>query len=96
MLEFLIRRTDGEWFDLHQEKFASALKPNSLKSKVVAGWGDHRISVDGCEISFSYEDPGIQICIENDIDETKAQLIVDEILENITRVTGQEGRVIPL
>jgi hypothetical protein len=65
MLEFLIKRTDGDWFDLRHEHLKEVLRPTSYSSKPIEGCGDHRIEVEGCEVSFSYEDPGIQVCFES-------------------------------
>jgi hypothetical protein len=95
--EFLIRRADGDWFDLYATRFAEVLKPTSLPSRQIAGWGDHRIEVKGCEISFSYEDPGFQICFETGMpSEEEAARIVEEIAASITAATGQQSRVVPL
>jgi hypothetical protein len=96
MTEYLIRRTDGEWFDLHATRLADALRPSSFASERVEGWGDWRIRVEGVDISFSYEDPGMQVIIEGELPTKVADQIVDEIRQNIERVTGQKGRVVPL
>lgn len=98
MFEFLIRRVDGEWFDLHGGWFGGeVLRPNSIPSKPIQGGGDHRIEVSGCEISFSYEDPGIYICFEGgDMPESTAQQVVEEICRNIEQATGQKGRIVRL
>jgi hypothetical protein len=95
-MDFLIRRTDGEWFDLHYEQMPAVLKPASFASRPVEGWGDHRIEVEGVHVSFSDEDPGIQVSFEGEIDETKARQIVEEILASIETSTGQRGKVVPL
>ena len=50
MKEYLIRRTDGDWFDLHSSQYADVLRQNSVPSRAVVGWGDQRIEVLGCEI----------------------------------------------
>ena len=94
--EYLIRPNESEWFDLHKDDFSPAFRPINFESNVVAGWGDHRIEIKGVEISFSYEDPGIQITFEGEIDGEIADQIVDEILKNIEAITGQSGRVVPL
>ena len=96
-MEFLIRRTDGEWFDLPWNRRSEILRPNSFASRPIEGWGNHRIEVSGCEVSFSDEDPGIQVSFETgEISVETAEQIVKEISENITRVTGQGARVIAL
>jgi hypothetical protein len=97
MHEFLIRRIDGEWFELHARRFAEVLRPTTMPSQPVSGWGDHRIEVDGEEISFSYEDPGIQVIFETGkLAPDVALKIVHEICERITLLTGQQGRVVEL
>ena len=96
-MEFFIRRTDGEWFDLPWQRRTEILHPNSFASRSIPGWGNHRIEVLGCEVSFSDEDPGIQVCFETgDISAETAEQIVTEICENIERATGQKAKVIPL
>lgn len=95
-MEYLIRRTDGEWFDLGPDQYDSALRPSSIPSRRVEGWGDYRIEVGGVEVSFSYEDPGIQVCFEGDVAESVADAVVAEVLANITATTGQEGRIVKI
>ena len=96
IVEFLIRRTGGEWFDLPKSAYASTLKPRSVPSEVISGWGDHRIRVSGVEVSFSCEDPGFQVTFEGALPEAEAQRIVDEICRNVIEATGQQGVVVPL
>jgi hypothetical protein len=93
MIEFLIRRTDGEWFD----NAWSACNPKSVPYELIPGWGSHRIRVlGGVEVSVSDEEPGYQICFDGDIDEATARKIVDEMLENLVAATGQKGRVVEI
>jgi hypothetical protein len=96
-MKYLIKRTDGDWFDLHKSRQAEVLRPASFPSRPVEGLGDHRIEVRGCQISFSYEDPCIQVCFDGDtLTEAEASQIVAEIAENITKTTGQKSQVIPI
>ena len=94
--QYLIRPNESEWFDLHKEDFSRTFRPINFESETISGWGDHRIKLEGVEISFSYEDPGIQIIFYDEIDGETADQIVDEVLENIEKTTGQSGRVVPL
>lgn len=96
MIEYLIRRTDGQWFDLNATRFGEALRPSSFASERIEGWGDWRIRCEGVEISFSYEDPSIQLSIEGELSREITDLISDEIRQNVERVTGQKGRVVAL
>jgi len=89
----LIKRTDGEWFDLHGRP-AEAFRSSSFPSERVPGWGDWRIRTLGVEISFSYEDLGIQVVFEDELPQPVADQIIDEILRNIELVSGQKGRIL--
>jgi len=93
MSEYPIKRTDGEWFDL-RGRLADALRPSSFASERIDGWGDWRIRTNGVEISFSYEDPGIQVVFEDDLPQDVADQIAEEILRNVETVSGQKGRVL--
>lgn len=97
MFEFLIKRTDGDWFDLPFDCYSDVLHPKSLPSKRVEGWGEYRILIAGCEIAFSYEDPGIQVSFEcENLSEELATKIVEEICANIIEITGQKGQVVQI
>lgn len=95
--EFLIRRTDGEWFDLHAGRFPEVLKPHSVPSNPTQGWGDHRIAVPNGVIAFSYEDPGFQVIFDPfEGTQEEAAAFVQELLESIEAATGQRGRIVRL
>ncbi len=97
MFEFLIRRTDGEWFTLDHRRLAEILKPHSVPSNQVRGWGNHRIRIPNGEISFSDEDPGWLICFEEfSGSREEAFRLVGEILANIEEATGEHGRIVEL
>ncbi len=96
MIEYMIRTCDGDWFNLHRKDYEAVLKPKSFASGPESGWGDHRIACEGIEISFSYEDPGIQVAFEGDIPEDVAKQIVEEIRERIEAATHQKGYVVDL
>lgn len=94
-MEFLIKTVDGQWFNLKPGDFAKACHPNSVAYEVSDGWGDHCIAVAGTEISFSYEDPGVQVSFDDDtMGEVQAMQIVTEIAGNLTEATGQASRVV--
>ena len=96
-LEYLFRRTDGEWFDFPLSRCEEVLRPHSFTARTMQGQGDHRIEINGCEISFPFEDAGIQVCFKHDqFSEPEADQIVGEIAESITRLTGQVARGVSL
>lgn len=97
MIEFLIRRDDGEWFDIDYGRLDEMLHPNSVEWQRVDGWGIFRIRVGDGEISFSDEDPGIQVAFESGmIDHESARRIIEEVAANISAVTGQAARVVEI
>jgi hypothetical protein len=96
MREYLIRRTDGEWFDLPFGRWPEVMRPNSISSHPVEGWGNHRIEVEGVAVAFSDEDPGVHISFEGELPEAVARRLVEEVLENIERTTCQRGRIVEL
>ena len=97
MLEYLIRSSDGDWFDFSRHSYPGVLKPIRTPSRQIEGWGDNRIAVDGEEVAFSYEDPGIQVSFETGrLTEEQADQIVAEVCENIEAMTGQKTRVVRL
>jgi hypothetical protein len=96
MKEYLLKRTDGEWFDVPSSRAAEAYRTSSFQSQRVDGFGDWRIISNGTEISFSYEDAGILVVFEHDIPTEVADQMAREILQNIERVSGQKGRIVPM
>ena len=92
MREFIIRRTDGEWFDNEW----SACNPKSFPYEVIDGWGNHRLRVLGVEVSVSDEIVGYQVHFDGEIDEATARQIVEEMRENLEAATGQRGEVVEL
>ena len=97
MLEYLIRRTDDEWFDFPFDQYPEILRPIRTSSRRIEGWGSNRIEVEGEEISFSDEDPGFQVVFETGIlSPERADQIVAEICENIETRTSQKTRCVKI
>ncbi|MCC6537666.1 MAG: hypothetical protein IT162_08970 [Bryobacterales bacterium] len=96
-MEFLIRQRDGGSLNLHAHEFEETLRPSSHASISVPGFGDHRIKVDGCEVSFSHEDPGMLVSFEcSAFPGEKAEQIVAEISEKVAAATGQSTTFVRL
>ena len=93
MVEYLIKRVDGEWFDLHVRDFKKAFRPNSDAFEQIGGEGEWRIRTQGVDVAFYYEDPGIQICIEGELSQGLIDDLVDEFRQNIELTTGQKGQI---
>lgn len=94
-MEFIIRRVDDGYFDLPSDLFSEVMHPNSLNFDVIQGWGNHRIKVQGCEISFSDEIAGIQVAFEcSNFPIEQAEILIKEVCENIEKITGQPAEYI--
>jgi hypothetical protein len=91
MIEFLVKRTDGDWFDLPVG--SNPYRPKTVPYEPL-GTDEHAILIGRCEVSFSFEDPGIQISFDGDIAEDLAERVASEVLERIRELTGQRGEVI--
>ncbi len=99
MIEYVIERADqadaSDW-PIHKDRIGEFLKPNTLPSEVVAGWGDHRIRVAGIEVSFSWEPVGWCAAFEGEIDQDTAAQIVGEIANNLAAAVEGEARVVQI
>ena len=86
MIEYLIKRVDGEddgdW-PIHKDRDQDILRPNTVASRSVSGWGNHRIEVADVEVSFSWESVGLQVVFEGELDQETAARIVKEIADNL-------------
>lgn len=96
-MEFLIKRTDGEWFSLHKDHFQKVLKPKHPRTEPCQGIGDHCIQLPNGQIAFTFEDPGLHIIFEKyEGTREEAIRIVREILENLTVFSGEKGKIVEL
>ena len=96
-MEFLIKRTDGEWFSLHKDHFKGVLRPKTTRSEACEGEGDHRIKIPSGYVSFSFEDPGLHVVFEDYTgSREEANQIVQEVLQNIEAFSKERGTVIEL
>lgn len=91
MIEYLVKPVKSEWF-----AFPEGSKPYCTVRtpfKDVVGWGNGRIEVEGCEISFSYEDPGIQVSFDGKMSQERADEIIEEIKQAV-EAAGQESATV--
>jgi hypothetical protein len=94
MAEFLINCPDEDWA-LPFAKWDEVFRPNTIPFRRLPGV-EYRIEVAGVPIYFSDESPGIQVCVEGELPAEVARRIVDEVLGNLQRLTGQRGQVIDI
>lgn len=94
MIEYLIKPTESELFTF--TKGSTPYRTIRTPFTVVDGWGDGRIEVEGCQISFSYEDPGIQVSFEDSMPQERADEIVREIKQSIEVAGNETAEVIQI
>ena len=96
-MEFLIRRIDGEWLDLHKDHFQEVLKPKRPPTTPCPGSGDHCIELPNGRVVFVFEDLGLHVIFEKyQGTREDAMRIVKEIFENLTAFSGEKGEIIEL
>lgn len=99
MIEYLIKRMDGadpgDW-PIHKDRYPDVLRPNTLPSRRISGWGNHRIEVAGVEVSFSWEPVGFQVAFEGEIDQEMAARIVTEVGDNLSAAVEGRAEVIQI
>ena len=96
-MEFLIRRTDGEWFSLHKDHFQEVLKPKRPPTESCLGNGDHCIELPNGQVVFAFEDAGLHVIFEKyEGTREEAIRIVKEILENLTAFSREKGEIVEL
>lgn len=94
MIEYLIKPTESEWFNFPNG--STPYRTIRTPFTVVDGWGDGRIEVEGCQISISYEDPGIQVAFEGDLPQERADEIIEEIKQSIEAAGNETAEVIQI
>jgi hypothetical protein len=97
MIEFLIKRTDDRWFEIPASDFEEIVRPRSVPSRVLGDKEVYTLEMAGCEVSFSHEEPGLQVTFESgQISEEQAERLVSEIAASITAATGQKSAIIQI
>ena len=94
MIEYLIKPTKSEWFDFPEGSTPYRTIRTPFTS--VEGWGNGRIEVEGCEISFSFEDPGIQVSFEGNMSQARADEVIEEIKQAIEIAGNEPAEVIQI
>ena len=96
MREFLLRAVGAETTIDYGAPHAQ-LKPIHTPSRPIAGWGCHRIEVEGEQISFSDEPPGIQVSfVTGKLSPLRESQIMSEIAQNYSQAIGHQVEIVDL
>jgi hypothetical protein len=96
VVEFVIRGDDDPEFALSPNDLPLALRPDIRPSRLRPGFetgGHYEIEVEGCIIGFSPEPVGWQVSMLNPPSESWALDVAQDILQRVTRISGQTGKV---
>jgi hypothetical protein len=94
VIEFLIKPMEDDWFAFPSG--SDPYRPVAMPYSRAEGSGDARIKIDRCEISFSYEDPGVQVTFEGQITAQRAVAVAEEIRQRIEQVSGQRAMLVQI
>lgn len=96
VVEFAICGDVDPDFSLSVDDIPNALRPDKRASELRPGFdtgGHYEIEVEGNIIDFSPEPVGWQVSMLNPPSEAWAREVAQEILQRMSRVSGQTGRV---
>ncbi len=99
MIEFLVKRADGDWFDFPYGRYGrDPYRPTTIPFRSIEAFdGDRaRIEVAGCEISIADDMPGIIIRFEGVISSEDAQRTAEQIRDRIEEISGQKAELIQI
>ena len=95
--EFMLKINNGDGWVEPVARFPELLRPATIPSQPIAGWGSHRILVEGAEVSFSDEDFGFAVVFETcDLSQQRAEHIMSDIARNVEALTDSTTKIVPL
>jgi len=96
--EYLIKTVDGSDYKFDGKPIVDCLSPEEMEVKVVQPeYGDVGIVINGIELSFCFEPPGLQVAIEvGEPTEQEIESILGAIIKKLEKSTGQQGEFVPL
>ncbi len=92
-MEYIIKRTDGDWFDLDKNKMGDVFYIEG--GQLFEGRGDYCLKTKSGMLTVSYEDPGLQVAFE-DFSKDQAEELINNMLRKLEEITGQKGEILPI
>ena len=94
--EYLLRAEDGDFLVISSSECAAALHPPAMECHPVDGWGDYRYRCGEAEVAVSFEEPGVQLMLEGELEESVADELAEVIAARLAGHTGRGIFVVPL
>jgi hypothetical protein len=89
--EYLIRTAGpSNWPAIPRDRLLEVLEPRGYGCQKVEGPGDLRFWLGNCEIVFSGEDVGWQVCFEGDTTGHDTDALVSQIAQQVEEFTGRD------
>ncbi|KQZ16555.1 MULTISPECIES: hypothetical protein [Streptomyces] len=97
MFEYLLATDDDDFLGpVRSDRCADVLQPRGWGAVPVGGDGHYRIAVEGMEIEFAWEMPGLQVTVHGTSDEPTAEELVATIARQVGTELAVRVRVVPL
>ncbi|MFJ8621118.1 hypothetical protein [Streptomyces sp. ADI97-07] len=97
MFEYLLATDDDDFLGpVRSDRCADVLQPRGWGAVPVGGDGHYRIAVEGMEIEFAWEMPGLQVTVHGTSDEPRAEELVATIARQVGTELAVRVRVVPL
>jgi hypothetical protein len=96
VIEYLIKPVLGGWFELPSGSNPYVPRTVSHALGIDRLSANPSLIIGDCEVTISYEDPGVQVTFQGPIDPVLAERVVREIADKITEISGQAGRVLQI
>jgi hypothetical protein len=95
--EYLIATDDADFLGpVPADRWPDVLRPAGWVATPAAGDGEYRIAVEGAEIEFDWEMPGLLVIVHGSL----AESVVEQVLATVARQVGAElgvrTRLVPL
>jgi hypothetical protein len=89
MAEYLIRATGpSSWPAVPQSRLPEVLAPRGYNFEKISGPGDLSLRLGSCEMAFSAEDVGWQVCFAGDTAGQDTDAVVSQITQQVEEFTG--------
>jgi hypothetical protein len=87
--EYLIRAAGpSSWPAIPKSRLPEVLGPRGYGCEEASGPGDLRLRLGSCEMAFSAEDVGWQVCFEGDTTGQDTDAVVSQVAQQVGEFTG--------
>ncbi|HEX5118044.1 MAG TPA: hypothetical protein VFW65_22910 [Pseudonocardiaceae bacterium] len=97
MREYLIATDDDDFLGpVPSDRWEDVLQPAGWVAAPAAGDGEYRIAVEGVEIEFDWEMPGLLVIVHGSLDEPVVERMLATVARQVGAELGVRTRLVPL